>query len=124
MDVKTLIGEVAARNGIRLEPGDPAFALVTLNQLVLEEAVKDLVAEIRAATADFESSAERVQELAGAALAREVNQLSVRLRQRGPTDSGRQDWLFAVRWLCTGAALALVLMIVGALLGHFGWRRH
>lgn len=68
MDVKALIGEVAARNGIRLEPGDPAFALVTLNQLVLEEAVRDFVAEIRAATADFETSAERVQSMAGSAL--------------------------------------------------------
>ncbi|MBX6329770.1 MAG: hypothetical protein IRY89_14470 [Pseudolabrys sp.] len=61
MDVEKLIGEVAARNGIRIEPDDPAFALVTLNQLVLEDAVKILVREIHAATADFESAAERVQ---------------------------------------------------------------
>lgn len=32
MDVDELIGHVAAKNGIRLDPNDPAFALVTLNQ--------------------------------------------------------------------------------------------
>jgi hypothetical protein len=122
VDVKALIGEVAARNGIRLEPGDPAFALVTLNQLVLEEAVRDLVAEIRAATADFEAAAERVQGLAGATLAREINQLAVRGRQGGPTDSGAPAWCFALRWMCTGAIIALGLMFAGTLFGHFVWR--
>ena len=32
IDQKQLIGQVAAKNGIRLEPDDPAFALVTLNE--------------------------------------------------------------------------------------------
>ena len=32
-----LIAEVAARNGIRIDPADPAFALVTFVELVLEE---------------------------------------------------------------------------------------
>ena len=121
MDIKALIGEVAARNGIRLEPGDPAFALVTLNQLVLEEAVRDLVAEIRAATADFEAAAERVQGLAGATLAREINQLAARGRQSGATDLGAPAWRFAFRWLCAGAIIALVLLFVGTLIGHSVW---
>ncbi len=30
-----LIGEVASRYGIRLDPDDPAFALVALNELAL-----------------------------------------------------------------------------------------
>lgn len=36
IDQKQLIGQVAAKNGIRLEPDDPAFALVTLNEAVLQ----------------------------------------------------------------------------------------
>ena len=36
-DVMALIGEVAARHGITLRPDDPVFALVTVNQLVLEQ---------------------------------------------------------------------------------------
>jgi len=38
LDVKRLIAEVAARNGIRIDPDDPAFCLVTLKQMVSEEA--------------------------------------------------------------------------------------
>lgn len=39
-DMKQMISEVAAENGIRIEPGDPLFALVTLNRLVLEESAQ------------------------------------------------------------------------------------
>ena len=98
MDVEKLIGEVAARNGIRIEPDDPAFALVTLNQLVLEEAVKNLVREIRAAIADFESAAERVQSRA-APFSRE-RLLASRLRPRA------NKGLLAAALLC-GFASAL-----------------
>lgn len=38
LDVKRLIAGVAARNGIRIDPDDPAFCLVTLKQMVSEEA--------------------------------------------------------------------------------------
>ncbi len=39
-DTKRMISEVAAENGIRVEPGDPLFALVTMNRLVLEESAR------------------------------------------------------------------------------------
>ena len=58
-DVKRLIAEVAARNGIRIDPEDPAFCLVTLNQLVLEEAADKFVEEIRTATGEFQSAVGR-----------------------------------------------------------------
>ena len=35
-DVHELIGKVAEQNGIRLDHDDPAFALVTLNEIVLK----------------------------------------------------------------------------------------
>ena len=40
-DVKQLIGEVAAQNGIRVEPNDPLFALVTMNKIVLDQATRE-----------------------------------------------------------------------------------
>jgi hypothetical protein len=40
VDIKRLIGEVAARHGVVLKESDPIFLTVTLNQLVLEEYVK------------------------------------------------------------------------------------
>jgi hypothetical protein len=39
-DTKRMISEVAAENGIRVEPGDPLFALVTVNRMVFEEAAQ------------------------------------------------------------------------------------
>ena len=47
-DVKRLISEVAAQNGIRVEPDDPLFALVTINRIVLEEATQKLQDQIQA----------------------------------------------------------------------------
>ena len=41
-DIKTLIGEVAARHGVTLRPDDPAVVLVTMNQLVLDQAIAEL----------------------------------------------------------------------------------
>jgi hypothetical protein len=52
-DLRELIGEVAARHGIRLEPDDPAFALVTLHRLVFERVVAQTVQEIQAAADRF-----------------------------------------------------------------------
>ena len=69
IDVEQLLGEALAKHGIRLDPHDPAVVLVTLNRLVLEDASKGFVADIRKATAEFEEAADRVQSRFGAALA-------------------------------------------------------
>ena len=60
LDVKRLISEVASRNGIRLDEDDPAFCLVTINQIVLEETAAKIVEDVRTATREFEQAAERV----------------------------------------------------------------
>src|ERR1051326_5278763 len=60
-DVKRLIAEVATRNGIRLDPDDPAFCLVTLNQLLLDEAGDKLAAEVRKTTKEFEDAVRKVE---------------------------------------------------------------
>jgi hypothetical protein len=78
--IDRLIAEVAARHGVLLKRDDAAFALVTLNQLVLEDGIIGLAAEIRAATAEFESAFERVQTRAGAALAKDLRHLVLELR--------------------------------------------
>jgi urease accessory protein UreH len=119
VDVEKLIGEVAARNGIRIEPDDPAFALVTLNQLVLEEAVRNLVNEIRAATSDFECAAERIQNRAGAMLARGLAERSSPVRNHGRCNLGyfRQAAAF---WLYS-AGFSFILLGIGAWIGRLIW---
>src|SRR5262249_19047875 len=74
LDTKRLIGEVASRNGIRVEPDDPAFALVTLNQLVLEETARQLREEIRASLGDFEQAVQKVETRAGQVIAERVRE--------------------------------------------------
>jgi hypothetical protein len=81
IDVKRLIAEVAARDGIRLEPGDPAFALVTLNQLVLEDAAEQIRDQIRAGVADFTEGVRKTEVRAGRVLAEQVKDAVTELRQ-------------------------------------------
>ncbi len=80
LDVKRLISEVAAQNGIRLEPGDPAFALVTLNQLVLEETAKRLCDGVSITLAQFTDSLSKGEHLAGRALAHEIKAVAADIR--------------------------------------------
>jgi len=80
IDVHRLIGEVAARDGIRVEPGDPAFALVTLNQLVLEDAVKQIGQHIHAGIAEFTDAVHQTEDRAGRILAEEVKAAAAELR--------------------------------------------
>ena len=72
LDVRKLIGEVAARNHCLIEDGDPIFAVSTINQLMLNEAFEGLLARIREAIAAFEVSARAVDAHAGKLLADEV----------------------------------------------------
>jgi hypothetical protein len=80
IDVQRLIGEVAARNGIRVEPGDPAFALVTLNQLVLEDAIKQIGEHIQAGIVEFSDAVQKTEKRAGRLLAEEVKSAAAELR--------------------------------------------
>src|SRR5687768_11590315 len=72
MDRRRMIGEVAARHGVRLEEDDPAFLLVTLAELAMREAHGEFLAAVRLATVEHEESAERIQKRIGDSLARAV----------------------------------------------------
>jgi hypothetical protein len=81
IDVHRLIWEVAARDGIRVEPGDPAFALVTLNQLVLEDAVARIGEHIRVGIAEFNQAVQKTENRAGKLLAEEVKDAAAEIRE-------------------------------------------
>ena len=77
---------MSARNGIRVEPGDPAFALVTLNQLVLEDAARQLTDEVRSGIAEFTVAVQKTETRAGKILAQQVKAAAAELRrERGGT---------------------------------------
>jgi hypothetical protein len=49
MDVQELIGEVAKRHNVLVDPKDPIFIAVTLNELLLEEHVRAVQAAVERA---------------------------------------------------------------------------
>jgi hypothetical protein len=81
LDVKRLIGEVAAQNGIRVEADDPVFALATINQIMLAEAMREFNEQIRERMVEFETSFGKAERRAGHVLAQEVKESAAQMRQ-------------------------------------------
>ncbi len=79
-DVKRLAAEISVQHGIRVDPDDPMMAVVTLNRLMLEQAIGEIVDRLHSATRDLQDAAEKVQLRAGARLAREVRDCATALR--------------------------------------------
>ena len=57
-DVQRLIDEVAARHRLLLKPDDAAFAIVTMNRLVLEESLEAIRSRVSEDLAQFQASAQ------------------------------------------------------------------
>ena len=135
--VKVLIGEVAKRHGITLKPDDPAFALVTLNQLVLEHVMNGLSEQTRNATREFAESLSRLQGQTGSLLGAEVRKAASQIRQAFELDedmaSGNPQPGAAVppreqrsigvmiRWVALGLLAGLALFVLGVLVGRL-WK--
>ena len=133
IDQKRLIGEVAAKNGIRLEPGDPAFALVTLNEMVLQDTVATLTQELRSSLQSFAESLTKTKSRAGKVLAQDVRSAAAELRRELNSDienaslkahelvnkvSAANSRPAMVRWLATGSLAALLLFLCGVVVGR------
>lgn len=132
IDQRQLIGEVAAKNGIRLEPDDPAFALVTLNETVLQDASAALTQEIRQVLTSFTESLAKTEHRAGKALAQEVKAAAAELRRELNSDiekarlqanelvmkvSAANARPAIVKWMAVGSLAALLLFVCGVLVG-------
>src|SRR5438270_1871121 len=80
IDLKRLAAEVSMQHGIRIDPDDPMMAVVTLNRLVFEQAVAQVLDRVQSAVRDFVTATEKVQVRAGGVLAQEVRDCAVILR--------------------------------------------
>ncbi len=60
-NVQRLIDEVAARHRLLLKPDDAAFAIVTMNRLVLEESLEAIHSRIVQDLALFEAASKKLQ---------------------------------------------------------------
>ncbi len=121
LDQKRLIGEVAAQNGIRLEPGDPAFALVTLNQLVLEETARRVCDHVSIMLTQFTESLSKGEHLAGRTLAQEVKAVAAEISNQWASDFRNMQSAVRVHavngsrylWLAVGALSGAALTTAG-----------
>jgi hypothetical protein len=112
-EMDDLIGEVAARTGIKLGRDDPAFALVVLNQLILRSEVEQLVAGVRRSISEFEKAADAIQARAGSTLAKEVRECISAVRTPQPLSRApahRGVWLIA-GGMAIGVAFAAGLWV-------------
>ncbi len=133
IDTKEMIAKVAARHGILLRPDDPAFAIVTLNELVLDAMAAALIQQVNNSITEFSAAADRIQVRAGTALAEEVRIAvdSMRIGLRADLETGgykARELVMQVhrahsrrnliRWFSMGLLAALILAFCGALLGR------
>ena len=79
-NVQRLIAEVAAQHGLFLKPDDAAFALVTMNRLVLEESLEAIRSRVAEDLAQFQASAQWAHKRAESAIAEEVRRSTAALR--------------------------------------------
>ena len=116
-DVKRLIAEVATRNGIRIDPDDPAFCLVTLNQLILEEAGDKFVAEVRSATRDFEDAVHKVEGRIGVILGRQLKETIASLRHNDVLAERRPNRRRRAGGIAVCILSAVIIFICGVVVG-------
>jgi hypothetical protein len=128
LDVKRLAAEISVQHGIRVDPDDPMMAVVTLNRLVLEQAVGDIVERLQSTTRDIQDAAEKVQLRVGARLAREVRDCTSaireelieagRLRAHRVATVSQANANPAARWRSVfGVVLAIALFLSGFWIG-------
>ena len=132
IDQKQLIGQVAAKNGIRLEPDDPAFALLTLNEAVLQDASAALTQDIQQVLNSFTESLAKTEQRAGKALAQDVKTAAAELRRELNADvekaslkanelvmkvSAANTRPASVKWAAVGSLAALLLFLCGVVVG-------
>ncbi len=132
LDIKQLVGELAAQHGIRIDANDPAIAIVLLNRLVLQRSADELATGLRMGLREFEEAVQKVQTRAGQVVAAEFNERAAALRselQRDVTLAGAKasEIVFRVeqanrqpvmlRWATLGIVAALALFLIGLWIG-------
>ena len=131
-DARALAAKVFERHGIALREDDPAFALVTLNELTLRTVIGELLQEIDqriiARLAEFQLTMQRVEGRAGKVLAQQVRDsacglqgtlheeiAAARLGVQGTVEEIQKTYRMATlaRWCAVGAVVTLVLFACG-----------
>lgn len=132
VDTKRLSGEVAARHGLLIREDDPAMALVTMSEIVLEQVLKEAEVRFRGVLSEAEKSQKRSQQDVLVWVQEEMGRAGTALRAQvqRDIDAGRLQARELViqlsqvyarsavrRWVALGIVSGLLLVLVGVGLG-------
>jgi hypothetical protein len=132
LDTQSLIAELGARHGIRIDEKDPAVAIVALNCLVLEKSTDQIAERIRIEMKEFEEAIAKVQRRAGQLVAEEFNAHLGAVRESLQNDitvaGGKAHEIIyrieqanrypvMIRWITIGIIGSMVMFGLGVVLG-------
>jgi hypothetical protein len=136
-DARALAAKVFERHGITLREDDPAFALVTLNELTLRTVIGELLQEvdqhITARLAEFQLAMQQVEGRASKVLAQQVRDsagglqgifreeiATARLGVLGTVEEIQRTYRTATlaRWCAVGTVVALAMFACGFCAGR------
>lgn len=132
VDAKKLTSEVAARHGVVIREDDPAMALVTMSEIVLEEALRKAEVRLAAVLEEAENRQRRLQQEAVSWVQEEVGRVGSTLRAQIQRDidgarlharelvvqlSQVYSRTAVRRWVAVGVVSGLILLLIGIGLG-------
>jgi len=132
VDAKKLTSEVAARHGVLIREDDPAMVLVTMSEIVLEEALRKADVRLGAVLSEAEAQQRRLQLEAIAWVQEEIGRAGSALRAQleRDIDGARLQARELVvqlsqvysrsavrRWVAVGVVSGLILLLIGLGLG-------
>ena len=132
VDAKRLSGEVAARHGLLIREDDPAMALVTMSEIVLEQVLKEAEVRLRGIMSEAEKSQKKSQQDVLVWVQEEMGRAgsALRVQLQRDIDAGRLQARELVvqlsqvysrsavrRWVAMGIVSGLLLVLIGVGLG-------
>jgi len=132
VDTKKLTSEVAARHGLLIRDDDPAMALVTMSEIVLEQVLEQAEIRLQALLSEAETGQKKLQQEALGWVQDEIGHAggALRVQLQRDMDAGRLQAKELVvqlsqiyarsavrRWAAVGIASGLVLLLLGVGLG-------
>ena len=132
VDAKKLTAQVAARHGLLIREDDPAMALVTMSEIVLEQALENAQVGLRGILSEAEEGQKRSQQETAVWVEEEIRRSGSALRVQllRDIDAGRLQAKELVvqlaqlysrtavrRWVALGIVSGLVLLLIGVGLG-------
>ncbi len=132
VDTKRLRGEVAARHGLLIREDDPAMALVTMSEIVLEQVLSEAQLRLVGLLSEAEKGQKRSQQEMLVWVQEEMGRTgtALRVQVQRDIDAGRLQAKELVvqlsrvysrsvvrRWVAVGIVSGLLLVLIGVGLG-------